>query len=151
MFALQEVNQTAAAPLLGEIPAGYYPCPGNGVPLKADNHAAAVARMLEKRGVQYHWSWLPAKKMCIRDSLIRVVRVEEQGQVLVDGGLVKGNAVMDDALVDGIQIEQMQGVGAALVTGDSQLVQPGSRCVYETGSMLFYNALACQMIGIMHL
>ena len=44
VFALQEVNQTAAAPLLGEIPAGYYPCPGNGVPLKADNHAAAVAR-----------------------------------------------------------------------------------------------------------
>ena len=33
---------------------------------------------------------------------------------------------MDDALVDGIQIEQIQGVGAALVTGDSQLVQPGS-------------------------
>ena len=58
--------------------------------------------------------------------LIGVVRVEEQGQVLVDGGLVKGNAVMDDALVDGIQIEQIQGVGAALVTGDSQLVQPGS-------------------------
>ena len=27
VFALQEVNQTAAAPLLGEIPAGYYPCP----------------------------------------------------------------------------------------------------------------------------
>ena len=61
VFALQEVNQTAAAPLLGEIPAGYFPCPGNGVPLKADNHAAAVARMLEERGVQYHWSWLPAK------------------------------------------------------------------------------------------
>lgn len=61
VFALQEVNQTAAAPLLGEAPAGYYPCSGNAVLLKADNHAAAVARMLEKRGVQYHWSWLPAK------------------------------------------------------------------------------------------
>ena len=61
VFALQEVNQTAAAPLLGEIPARYYPCSGNTVLLKADNHAAAVARMLEKQGVQYHWSWLPAK------------------------------------------------------------------------------------------
>ena len=61
VFALQEVNQTAAAPLLGEIPAGYTPCPGNGVPLKADNHAAAVAKMLADRGVHYHWSWLPAK------------------------------------------------------------------------------------------
>ena len=61
VFALQEVNQTAAAPLLGEVPAGYTPCPGNEVPLKADNHAAAVARMLADRGVHYHWSWLPAK------------------------------------------------------------------------------------------
>ena len=61
VFALQEVNQTSAAPLLGEAPAGYYPCSGNTVLLKADNHAAAVARMLEERGVQYHWSWLPAK------------------------------------------------------------------------------------------
>ena len=61
VFALQEVNQTAAAPLLGKIPAGYTPCPGNAVPLKADNHAAAVASMLQKRGVPYHWSWLPAK------------------------------------------------------------------------------------------
>ena len=42
-------------------PAGYYPCPGNMVLLKADNHAAAVAKMLEARGVHYYWSWLPAK------------------------------------------------------------------------------------------
>ena len=61
VFALQEVNQTASAPLLWDVPAGYYPCPGNMVLLKADNHAAAVARMLEERGVHYHWSWLPAK------------------------------------------------------------------------------------------
>ena len=60
VFALQEVNQTAAAPLLAEAPAGYYPCPGNTVLLKADNHAAAVAKMLEARGVHYDWSWLPA-------------------------------------------------------------------------------------------
>ena len=51
VFALQEVNQTAAAPLLGKTPAGYCPCPCNDVLLKADNHAAAVARMLEERGV----------------------------------------------------------------------------------------------------
>ena len=61
VFALQEVNQTASAPLLGEVPAGYYPCPGNHVPLKADNHAAAVAKMLAQRGIHYDWSWLPAK------------------------------------------------------------------------------------------
>ena len=61
VFALQEVNQTAAAPELKAVPAGYTSCPGNTVPLKADNHAAAVARMLEQKGVCYHWSWLPAK------------------------------------------------------------------------------------------
>ena len=32
---------------------------------------------------------------------------------------------MDDALVDGVEVEQIQGVGAALVAGDGQLVQPG--------------------------
>ena len=42
-------------------------------------------------------------------SLIGIVRVEEEGQVLVDGGLVERDAVMDDALVDGVQIEQVQG------------------------------------------
>ena len=49
VFALQEVNQTAAAPELKAVPAGYTSCPGNTVPLKADNHAAAVARMLEQK------------------------------------------------------------------------------------------------------
>ena len=57
--------------------------------------------------------------------LIGIVRVEEQGQVLVDGSFVEGNAVVDDALIDGVEVEQVQGIGAALVTGDGQLVQAG--------------------------
>ena len=61
VFALQEVNQTACAPLLEDIPAGYLPCPGNTVALKTDNHAAAVARMLEEKGVHYHWCWFAVK------------------------------------------------------------------------------------------
>ena len=32
---------------------------------------------------------------------------------------------MDDRLIDGVQVEQVQGVGAALVAGDGQLVQAG--------------------------
>ena len=55
---------------------------------------------------------------------IRIIRIQEQGQIFVNGGLVKRNAVMDDALVDGIQVKQIQRVGAALIAGDSQLVQP---------------------------
>ena len=61
VFALQEVNQTAAAPLLAEAPAGYYPCPGNMVLLKADNHAAAVARMLEAAGRALRLELAPGK------------------------------------------------------------------------------------------
>ena len=34
--------------------------------------------------------------------LIGIVRVEEEGQVLVDGSFIEGNAVMDDALIDGV-------------------------------------------------
>lgn len=61
VFALQEVNQTITQPPLLNTPAGYSPCPGNPIPLRQDNHAAAVARALEERGQCYFWSWLPAK------------------------------------------------------------------------------------------
>lgn len=61
VFAMQEVNQTADALPLQAIPAGYCPCPGNRIALRRDNHAAAVAKALCKRGERYFWSWLPAK------------------------------------------------------------------------------------------
>ena len=71
--------------------------------------------------------------------LVGIIRVEEEGQVLINSGLVEGNAVMDDALIDGIQIEQVQGVGAPLVAGDRQLVQPGgvllARQLHRVGSV----------------
>ena len=51
VFALQEVNQTAAAPELEAVPAGYTPCPGNAVPLRADNHAAAVGPDAGRNGL----------------------------------------------------------------------------------------------------
>ena len=57
--------------------------------------------------------------------LVAVIGVQEQRQVLVDVGLVKLDAVMDNRLIDGVQVEQVQGVGAALVAGDGQLVQAG--------------------------
>ena len=61
VFALQEVNQTASAPAMPIPLADYCPCSGNGILLKEDNHAAAVAQMLKEEGVHYYWSWLPAK------------------------------------------------------------------------------------------
>lgn len=61
VFALQEVNQTASAPAMPIPLVDYCPCSGNGILLKEDNHAAAVAQMLKEEGVHYYWSWLPAK------------------------------------------------------------------------------------------
>ena len=80
---------------------------------------------------------------------IGIVRVEEEGQILVDGGLIEGNAVMDDALVNGIKVEQVQGVGASLVAGDRQLVQPGgvllARQLHRVGGVgLFRPAVGSQ-------
>ena len=47
-------------------------------------------------------------------------------QVFVDVGLVERDAVVDDALINGIEIEQIQRVRAALVACDGQLVQTGA-------------------------
>ena len=46
VFALQEVNQTASAPAMPIPLADYCPCSGNGILLKEDNHAAAVAQTI---------------------------------------------------------------------------------------------------------
>ena len=56
--------------------------------------------------------------------LIGVIGVQEQGQVFVDGSLVEGNALPDDAFIHGVDIEQVQGVGAALIARHRQLVKP---------------------------
>ena len=79
--------------------------------------------------------------------LIGIVRVEEEGQVLVDGSFIEGNAVVDDALIDGVKVKQVQGVGAALVAGNGQLVQPGSvflaRQLHRVGDV----GLFCPAVG----
>ena len=56
-------------------------------------------------------------------SLIGIVRIEEQRQVLIDGGLIEGDAVMDDPLVDGIEVEEVQCVRAALIAGHGELIE----------------------------
>jgi len=79
--------------------------------------------------------------------LVGIVRVEEEGQVLINSGLVEGNAVMDDTLVNGIKVEQVQGVGASLVASDRQLVQPGgvllARQLHRVGGV----GLFCPAVG----
>ncbi len=62
ILALQEVNQTMAAPALdaGAV-GGYRPCPKVEVPLKEDNYAAWLAGRLAGEGLAYTWTWLPMK------------------------------------------------------------------------------------------
>lgn len=62
LLAMQEVNQTAAAPMLGEkMLAGYAGCPESVIAVREDNYAAWLAARLRQDGVEYHWTWLPAK------------------------------------------------------------------------------------------
>ena len=61
IIAMQEVNQTADAPLMApELLAGQYPVPG-ALPVRRDNHAANVALRLRNAGVSCYWAWVPIK------------------------------------------------------------------------------------------
>ena len=61
IIAMQEVNQTAEAePIEAEFLEGQYPIPGC-ITIRADNHAASVARRLNEAGVKCYWAWLPIK------------------------------------------------------------------------------------------
>ena len=61
IIAMQEVNQTADAPLMApELLAGQYPVPG-ALPVRQDNHAANVALRLRNAGVNCYWAWVPIK------------------------------------------------------------------------------------------
>lgn len=62
ILALQEVNQSVdAAPVSDEMLRGFTRCPGFQLPVRADNHALALAQMLEAEGIFYHWTWISAK------------------------------------------------------------------------------------------
>ena len=62
VIALQEVNQTMSAPVIDdEQLEGMVPVPGNDIPVRSDNHAAAVAHCLRSAGVNCSWTWLPIK------------------------------------------------------------------------------------------
>lgn len=61
IIAMQEVNQTFNAEILeADMLEGQYPVPGC-MRIRADNHAAQVARRLRKAGVECYWAWIPVK------------------------------------------------------------------------------------------
>ncbi len=62
IMALQEVNQSRDQQVAGDAVAyGFVPC-GGGIPVRADNHLYRVSRLLQERGMDYHWTWLGMKK-----------------------------------------------------------------------------------------
>lgn len=62
VIAMQEVNQTAAAPKAGTAMAeGRKLLGGEKVCLKDDNYAAVMAAALRTAGLPYCWCWLPMK------------------------------------------------------------------------------------------
>lgn len=61
IVAMQEVSQTADAPLMDpEELAGLVSAAGR-IPIRTDNHAAQVARRLHRAGTPCSWTWLPVK------------------------------------------------------------------------------------------
>lgn len=62
IIAMQEVNQTANAELMEvEKLEGQYPIPGC-MQIRKDNHAAVVANLLRKAGIDCYWVWLPVRR-----------------------------------------------------------------------------------------
>lgn len=61
IIALQEVNQTSdESSLSDKFLTGYTQCQ-SAVPLKKDNHAYRVVKLLLEKNINYYWTWLPIK------------------------------------------------------------------------------------------
>lgn len=62
VFALQEVNQSIAAEVCPSVMLGnFQPCRNCEAIVRVDNHAARLARILQEKGLEYYWSWIPIK------------------------------------------------------------------------------------------
>lgn len=62
VFALQEVNQRIEeVPVCMDGNPHYIPCPGFFGPVRRDNHALTLSRLLKERNCPYFWTWVPAK------------------------------------------------------------------------------------------
>lgn len=61
IIALQEVNQSRTENILNfdELEGMTVVC--RDIPIRYDNHALNVVRLLNINGLQYHWAWLPVK------------------------------------------------------------------------------------------
>ena len=77
----------------------------------------------ELRGIAHHKILLINAQQISR--LIGIIRIEEQGQVLIHRRLVKGDAFLHQSLVHRFQIEQTKLVHAAVIADHIDVVQSG--------------------------
>ncbi len=62
VMAFQEVNQTMAEPFINEKEVcGYQPIKGFEGKMRLDNYGASLAEELRRKGLSYHWTWIPVK------------------------------------------------------------------------------------------
>ena len=61
VIAMQEVNQTIAAPKASPHMHKGLISVSRGIPLREDNHAAVIAKRLHLAGIPCSWAWLPIK------------------------------------------------------------------------------------------
>ena len=71
-------------------------------------------------GVAYHKILLIDTQKVAR--LIRIIRIQEQGEILLDLGLVKIDPVLHDALIQRLNIEEAQLVHTAVISGHVNVI-----------------------------
>ena len=79
--------------------------------------------------------------------VVAVVWVKEQSQVLFNVGLVKLDAVPDNGLVNGVQVEQVQIIGAAFIACDGNLVEPCGVVLSCQGHRICFIGFPCPVMS----
>lgn len=111
IIAMQEVNQTAGAELMEvEDLEGQYPVPGC-MKIRKDNHAAVVANLLRKAGIDCYWAWLPVKRRYDRfDEGVAVISLGRPIRSIDKFPICKVNDYSNrrTSAVLGVQVEGME-------------------------------------------
>ena len=56
--------------------------------------------------------------------IVAVVRIEEEGQVLCNIGLVKGDSLLNQGFIHGLHVEEVELVGAVLIARHQDVIHP---------------------------
>ena len=68
--------------------------------------------------------------------VIAVIGIQEQSQVLLDIGLVKGDAGFYDIFIDGLDVEQVQLIDTVFISDHIDVIQTGSEDIISDGDLV---------------